>query len=343
MPDKQTELNNCNYVKTLLMILVVIYHSCVFWTGNWFVGMSVYQAPLLNYFARWLNSFHIYAFTLISGYIFLFLKYEKGKYKLFKPFLLNKVKRLLVPYIFIVTTWVLPVTVYFFKYDFKTIFHNYILAESPSQLWFLWMLFDVFIIFWLFSDFFKKYNYLGMIVAIVFYILGLAGKEIIPNIFCIWTACQYIVFFWLGFKMSQYTDIFVRKIPACAWLAANLFLCVVTQLFLRGDGVVIELLCLVMKFFMYITGALMAFTILQWAVWHFRLGESKILKFLSGKTMVIYLLHQQIIYFIISWLDGEVNPYINVIANFLFAMAGSLVIGVILLKFKLGRFLIGES
>lgn len=257
--------------------------------------------------------------------------------------MLNKVKRLLVPYIFVVTVWVLPITVYFFKYDFKTIFYNYILAESPSQLWFLWMFFDVFIIFWLFSDFFKKYNYLGMSVVIAFYTLGLAGKEIMPNIFCIWIACQYIVFFWIGFKIRQYTDIFVRKIPGGAWLAANLFLCAVTQLFLKGDGVIIELLCLVMKFFMYITGALMGFTILQWAVERFRLGENKILKFLSGKSMVIYLFHQQIIYFIISWLDGEVNPYINVIANFLFAIGGSLIISVVLFKFKLTRFLAGES
>ncbi len=35
----------------------------------------------LMYIAKWFNTFHIYGFTLISGYIFYYIKYEGGGIK----------------------------------------------------------------------------------------------------------------------------------------------------------------------------------------------------------------------------------------------------------------------
>ena len=34
------ELKNCYFVKTILMLLVVGYHSMVFWSGDWFTVIS---------------------------------------------------------------------------------------------------------------------------------------------------------------------------------------------------------------------------------------------------------------------------------------------------------------
>ena len=33
----QRELENCTFIKTILMITIVLYHSLVFWTGTWFI------------------------------------------------------------------------------------------------------------------------------------------------------------------------------------------------------------------------------------------------------------------------------------------------------------------
>lgn len=107
------ELDHCSFVKTVLMLFVVLYHSCVFWTGNWFVETPVYPSRFLEVLAEYLNSFHIYAFTLVSGYLFSYLKLEKGKYERFLPFTVNKAKRLLVPYVFVAAVWVIPVSVFF--------------------------------------------------------------------------------------------------------------------------------------------------------------------------------------------------------------------------------------
>lgn len=31
-----SKLNNCTFVKTVLMLLVILYHACAFWNGEWF-------------------------------------------------------------------------------------------------------------------------------------------------------------------------------------------------------------------------------------------------------------------------------------------------------------------
>ena len=59
--------------------------------------------------------------------------------------------------------------------------------------------------------------------------------------------------------------------------------------------------------------------------------------------MAMYLFHQQIIHFTISALNGVVNPWINAGVNFVAAIAGSLIISAVLMRWKATRFLIGEK
>lgn len=65
-------LKNCNFSKTVLMILVVFYHSIVFWTGTWFSSDPVFESNFLGLLAEYIGSFHIYAFALVLGYIFAY-------------------------------------------------------------------------------------------------------------------------------------------------------------------------------------------------------------------------------------------------------------------------------
>ena len=99
--DYIDEVDNCRFVKIILMFFVLIYHSCVFWTGNWFTSNPIKNSLALKYLSLWLNSFHVYGFFLVSGYLFYYAKYERDKYKRFKNMLLVKIKRLLVPYVFV--------------------------------------------------------------------------------------------------------------------------------------------------------------------------------------------------------------------------------------------------
>ena len=114
MAVRDLELKNCTFVKTMLMLIVVFYHSILFWSGNWFSAIPAQRLEILAGIASWLNSFHIYGFALVSGYLFYYLRYEKGKYGRYIPFLKQKAKRLLVPYVFAAAVWVIPISAAFF-------------------------------------------------------------------------------------------------------------------------------------------------------------------------------------------------------------------------------------
>ena len=54
------DLTNCNFVKTVLMLTVVMYHAMLFWGGvGWFTGIPVYNADILRELALCLNNFHV--------------------------------------------------------------------------------------------------------------------------------------------------------------------------------------------------------------------------------------------------------------------------------------------
>lgn len=120
------------------MFFVVLYHGVLFDTDiDWFIGKPLYSVDLFKWFVDWSHTFRMYAFTLVAGYLYFYLRYEKGKYQQLKGFFVNKIKRLIVPYVFVCIIWVVPITCLFFDYTVGDIFKKYILATAPSQLWFL--------------------------------------------------------------------------------------------------------------------------------------------------------------------------------------------------------------
>ena len=72
MERKDICLGNCDYVKTLLMLMVIFGHSIAFWTQKWLDIEVVIPCIILGHGYSWINSFHIYSFALVSGYIFAF-------------------------------------------------------------------------------------------------------------------------------------------------------------------------------------------------------------------------------------------------------------------------------
>ena len=131
--EKSTELSNCKTIKICLMLLVLIYHSIIFWTGGWFIIEPTQKIRLLGILSFFLGESHIYAFVLVSGYIFAYSIDERGKYKKFGPFFKDKIKKLMVPYVFVLLVWVIPNACFFFHFDAAAILHRFLLGESPNQ------------------------------------------------------------------------------------------------------------------------------------------------------------------------------------------------------------------
>ena len=171
-----------------------------------------YQCEWLGWVANYLGTFHIYAFTLISGFIYYSLKCERGHYNDFKVFIAKKIKRLLIPYVFVSIVWVIPVGCYFYHYNLSDVFYNFALGSSPSQLWFLLMLFGVFFLFNSMYHFFIGHRLMALIAVVVLHLTGLVCLMTIAyNVFQVFTVFYYLIFFYLGYKISEHYNIFFRK------------------------------------------------------------------------------------------------------------------------------------
>lgn len=217
--NRDIDLASCNYIKCILMLAVVLCHSCAFWGGGWFsaVTPSVIVPPL-GWLSSWLGTFHVSGFVLVSGYLYYYLRYEAGKYRDIKIFFLNKFKRLIIPYIFVSLVWVIPFAVYFYHYSISDLFVNYVLGASPSQLWFLLMLFGVFVIIYPLSNFLARSRVITVIgLAAISYMLGYVVSYISKGVFQIGTSFSYVPYFLIGFLFRKYwADINCKKLVAVA-------------------------------------------------------------------------------------------------------------------------------
>lgn len=336
--DKIKELRNCNAIKAILMCIVVLYHSMAVYMGNWGPYEPAKNSTFLMYIAKWFNTFHIYGFTLISGYIFYYIKYEGGGYKKYFPFIGKKAKRLIVPYIFIAAVWVIPVYAYF--YGIEDIVNKFVLGTSPNQLWFLLMLFWVFAIFWLISDLTDRKPILGGIIVCGLYCLGVVA----PSFYCLNSGLQYILFFYIGFMIRKLDlgNKILYKIPSLVYLLIDILLFIGIELIGSHEELIIKIVVLGLSVVLHIIGAVGAFVLLQRFVNRF-LQENKVVGFFSKHSMVIYLVHQQLIYFSIGWFNGVVPPVVLVLINFIFSLTVSTIFSILMSKTKVTRFLVGSK
>lgn len=168
----QNRLETIDNVKVLMMLTVALAHSCMFFNGSWFDGADpVYEAKYLSIFAQWLSTFCVQTFAMASGFLFYCLRTEKGKYVDFRKDILRRAKRLLLPYFFVMLTWVIPFYVHYSGFDLTKIVYKYIFGCAPSQLWFLPMLFLVFVGFYKILDE-RHVSTKGMLIVAAFSIGG---------------------------------------------------------------------------------------------------------------------------------------------------------------------------
>ena len=323
------------------MLLVVLCHSAAFYGGNWFRVCTVSEVnEVLAILSSWLGTFHVEGFTLISGYIYYYIKYEKGGYQDFRKYVRNKSKRLLVPYITISLLWVIPIGVFFYSYSLVEVIKDYVLGESPSQLWFLLMLFNVFVIY----DCILTRISVGKIVLVfILFVGGVVLGNVCPNIFQILTSMKYLLFFYIGCIIrKRYPDMQSDKmlIFGIMFLLVNLVFFAILNLEIFVDGIIGKVMALLSRNLCEISGAIMAFLLLSFLASKLR-WDNKLFTNLTIVSFPIYLFHQQFIYVLLWNFQSFVNSYIMCCVNFLFSILASYYISRMLMKFKVVKHLIG--
>lgn len=339
-------LNRIPYIKGALILLIVLYHSMLTWAGVWnfsfLAGLEIFPIKVL---ADWLNSFHIYAFTFISGYIFAFIEIDRigGGYKSFLRFCKSKVFRLLIPYIFVSIIWVIPNEVLFKECDTITILHAFVLGENPNQLWFLLMLLGVFLLFWPARKIAIKKPLLTVIYVFILYACGLIGSNYIPNVFQIWTACQYVLFFYLGFFYYRWRDKILGKVNPLTWLFIDILL-FVTYEFLQASSTLLAVTHLLNGITLRIVGCVMAVEVIN-SLLPDVLSKDGVFTNISTRSMGIYLFHQQVIYYSLYLFCYKLGwaPVPCILLNFIVSVTVAYLITTLLMKTKFTRLMIGEK
>ncbi len=338
--DKRLE--NVNLIKIILMVLIVISHSIIFLNGSWYPYGTIEKVNVISYVVDWLGSFHIFAFTLVSGYIFYYQKYEISAYPKYSSFILKKVKRLIVPFLFLSLFWVIPVNWIIGGFNLER-FAKILIGVRSEQLWFLLMLFFVFALCYPLSNFFKKRGLLGAFVSLACYGVGFIGAYFLPDVLQIFTALKFIPFFFLGFKMRQGWDKYISKIPFYIYIIIDVLIFGALIFIQARDGMVFKLLSVAVGFILNVIGSIMVWTTLQTIGNRYEWKNSKLLSFLSDKTFILYLLHHQIIYLVIYLFLGKINIYLILILNLVISFGLSTLLSILILKFNWLRFLFGEK
>lgn len=327
-------LEKCDIIKVSMMLCVMFYHCISLWSSEgWFNQPPAESSKFLEIICAFLNTFHIYVFAFVSGYLFYFLKYEKKRYKNYLSDIGHRAKRLLIPYAVTSLFWVIPFYVYFFDADFKQVLLKFVLATAPNQLWFLIMIFVVFVAFYLLSNFFKKHNFaIGFIVTVLIYCVATVGGVLIPNIFQIWTACKYMFFYFLGFSFRKYKDNLFYKVP---WIV---YFVIHVGLFALNIFVIKNRVETIFQFAeIAITPVINTFGVLNVVIGlskfnYEKLFKTKIFMLLSKHNFVMYLLHQQLIYVTISLFNSRVSTPLLVIINWVASFSISLGMAIIISK-----------
>lgn len=329
----------CDQAKTLMMISIIATHSMIFYSGNWFTAFTPEKsAPILAYGADYLVSFGIFVFTFVSGYIFQYLKFERGKYKIFGDFIKKKALRLLIPYLFVSAIWCVPVRIYFFGSDAWEIVSKFILGYNPAQLWYLLMLFVLFaLIFPVANKIQSLKTSQAYFLAFVVYMFGMSLYMIsIP--FQLPAAFVHMAFFITGMVFRK------NKVAIGGW---NKFFILYSILFSicyyldSETATKIKVLRYTLMFFVHMSGILMVVSLIQ-KYQSANFWNSSVYRFFKENSLTMYLFHQQIIYFMISVLNGVVEPPILAAINFVTAISVTSMICIVLNRFKVTRFLIGK-
>lgn len=332
--DRQLNLSKCDVIKVLMMLTVMFYHCICLWArGGWFNQAPAQPSVLLAFLCEWFNSFHIYVFAFVSGYLFFYLKYEKEKYQSIKKYIINRTIRLLIPYTVVAIIWVIPFYVFYYNPNPIDIITRFGFATSPHQLWFLIMLFGVSCIFYVCADlFYKKSLVFGIFFAILFYGIGIIGGRMLPNVFQIWTACKYILFYYMGFAFRKYKNNILYKIPWIVYFAVDIavfvfyFYVVAVQ-----EGMVFKLLNVVLNPICNILGTLMI--VIGISKFNYeKLQSTKIYAFLVKHNFVMYLFHQQLLYISITLLNNKISTPLMVMINFVATFSISALIAVAVSK-----------
>ena len=348
MNNEKVILRELDYLKIIGVLLVVIGHCTSIYTGGW-VFTSPVKSSVYGLIASYVYTFHVPMLVFVSGAIYYYCRINKEKYSSIKSLIINKFKRLILPFLFVGILYSIPIK-YTIGMAYGNIFSNmksFILGLNTGHLWYLLMLFNIFILFYLYESFILNKKYSIVLNLILFSILYISSG-FFTNIFQINRAIQYSIFFYLGYEFFRSKDKLILKLEKLKsksilimtpiLIAISLVLILVSKMklssimlskFFSLINVVIAMICIIICYLIvYLINNRMKNIILKEKI-------DKLINIIGKYSFNIYLLHEPIIFIVLYFIASKyINPTILVMVCLSISVSVSILISVIYMKIK---------
>ncbi len=178
-------------IRCFAILSVILGHSIIIYSNSWNLYSSVYNSIFFDKMKDIINIFQMPLFFSFSGFLFAL---KQKKIKNLMEFTINKIKRLIIPFLCIGIFWMIPIKKminykpYYGKAIWKIIL-EFIFGNEMGHLWYLIALFFIFIFAYFILFKAKKkvtnlntYYLIIFIVTAIVAILGLYNCYNIPII-----------------------------------------------------------------------------------------------------------------------------------------------------------------
>ena len=327
-------MSNINLVRLVALILVVLGHSTASYTKSWVYSANV-NSNLYNFLSIYVSSFHLSVFVFASGLIYAYKQKSGHAYSSYLILIKKKLKRLILPYFLIGSLYMIPIGMLLnisrYNKSYLVNLKSFILGYSNGHLWYLFMLFDVFLAYYFIE---KKLNSRKNVVIItIILIIGKIISKQIPDFFEINTMMNYLIVFHLGYctylykyKISLLTRNILEKYNVITLVSSILTISLILLIkskipYIHG---VTSCIYSIIDIIICIIGIVQVYSLVL------IINNSKYLdcvKQINKYNFNIYLLHEPIIFIILSYLlPLNINPTIVVFLCFSLSIIISILI-----------------
>lgn len=333
-------LNDIVILRSVSILLVVFVHC--FYIYNYgqlsdidTVGLSIERVLNLDI----LNRFRMPMFIFISGFLFSFLHYKKHKYPRFIDLFKNKFKRLIIPY------WVFfPIT----ALCLGKLFHLSIMdfLYPMGHLWFILMLFWCFVMtkLILVTHLDKRLLYI-MMIFLILYLLSYFSGSITKIVGMSDFSKNYIYFFsgFICYKYDNFLQLRTANVSKIIMIGCGALLMIwIVLLFMRSSHFSwAKLFSPASSLLIVLFGYSIVNKLLNLGFFKNKLIFEKINRLSYG----IYICHPWIIDSITSNATiitiAKENTLLFPLCLFAFVLTCSIIFSELMLKTRVGRFLIG--
>lgn len=308
------------YIKFALLIFVIIGHATRMYTIN-SAFPYIKTSAIMTYITNFIYGFHMPIFFIMSGAIFYLCLKDKNKYQNKKDFIFKKIKRLLIPYIFIGITFlpIVMINTHITTQNYiEYVFYGIILAKNNRHLWYLLYLFIYFVEFIFYP---KKEKTSNFIIYTIFCLIIYKLKISYISDILYWS-----IFFYMGIMLHKYFDDLLK---------INKFLIIIM---LVGYSILVyyDFSPMLLKLF----GSVL-FILIFLNVNIIKHIPKKIYTIISNNSMGIYLFHPLILYLIYYYLGTTIIMPILLPLSIVMCLLISVILSELFKRIKL-NFLLGN-